>query len=215
MLTSLFLNLSLHTTDPPFRLQDPALLRYTIATFVTASLSLHPAYSFLYTKACGLYITKKGQMNMTDTTIPAAQEEGKQVEGEPGKMIVFDIRKLVRLREEQPFVQILSDIGAARLVLFTFKAGQELKEHSTSSQILVQVLRGRVTFAANGSSVKLQAGMVLQLEGNVPHSIVAQTSAVVLLTMVPSPASRSPEHRAFQGVVPLTMRTPGDDAGYC
>ncbi|HJT57342.1 MAG TPA: hypothetical protein VJ761_12655 [Ktedonobacteraceae bacterium] len=95
-----------------------------------------------------------------------AKEHVKRVEEEtqepPGNLIVFDVRKLVRFREEGPFVQVLSDIGAARMVLFAFKAGQQLKEHTTSSQILVQALRGRMTFTAAGNSVKLQAGVVIQ-----------------------------------------------------
>ena len=102
--------------------------------------------------------------------------------GEPGKLIVFHLRTLAHFREERPDVQILSDIGTARLVLFAFKAGQQLQEHRTSSQILVQVLRGRVTVTAAGRSVKLHAGMVLQVEANVPHTVVAQTNAVMLLT---------------------------------
>ncbi len=111
--------------------------------------------------------------------------------GEPGSLIVFDLRKLTQFSEDKPYVQVLSDTGDARLVLFAFKAGQQLKEHRTTSQILVQVLRGRATFATAGNSVKLQAGMVVQLEENVPHSVIAQTDAVMLVTMTPSPSFHS------------------------
>lgn len=127
-------------------------------------------------------------------------------QGRTGEMVVFDLRALTHFRDEGPYVQVLSDIGAARLVLFAFKAGQQLKEHRTSSQIQVQVLRGRVLFAAAGSSVKLQAGKVLQLEANVPHSVTAQTSAVMLVTMTPSPSSHSLEREVFQQNAPLVKR---------
>ena len=127
----------------------------------------------------------------------------------PGNLIVFDVRKLARFRDEGPDVQVLSDIGTARLVLFAFKAGQHLKEHRTSSQILVQVLRGRITFTAAGNSVRLQAGMVLQVEAQVPHQVVAPTSAVLLVTMVPSPASHSLEREVFHHITPLVTRTVG------
>ena len=110
---------------------------------------------------------------------------------ESGSLIVFDLRKLSQFHEDKPFVQVLSDIGDARMVLFTFKAGQQLKEHRTTSQILVQVLRGRATFSTAANSVKLQAGMVLQLEENVPHSVLAQTDAIMLVTMTPSPSFHS------------------------
>lgn len=92
-------------------------------------------------------------------------------------------------------------------MLFAFKAGQHLKEHRTSSQILVQVLRGRITFTAAGNSVRLQAGMVLQVEAQVPHQVVAPTNALLLVTMVPSPASRSLEREVFHHLTPLVTRT--------
>ena len=129
------------------------------------------------------------------------------VPGEPGKLIVFDLRRLTRWSEERPYVQVLSDIGTARLVLFAFKAGQQLQEHRTSSQILVQALRGRVTVIAEGSSVKLHAGRVLQVEANVPHTVVAQTDAIMLLTLLPSPSSHSLEREIFQDLTPLVTRT--------
>jgi quercetin dioxygenase-like cupin family protein len=142
-----------------------------------------------------------------------AEEQRKQGEQEteeaPGNLIVFDVRKLARFREEGPYVQVLSDIGAARLVLFAFKAGQQLKEHTTSSQILVQVLRGRITFTAAGNSVRLQAGMVLQVEAQVPHHVVALTQAVLLVTMVPSPAYHSLEREVFLPLTPLITRAVG------
>lgn len=134
-----------------------------------------------------------------------AQDKGT---GEPGSLIVFDLRKLSQFREDTPFVQVLSDIGDARVVLFTFKTGQQLKEHRTTSQILVQVLRGRVTFSTAANSVKLQAGMVLQLEEDVPHSVLAQTNAVMMVTMTPSPSFHSLglDRNNESGQTPLVSR---------
>lgn len=129
-----------------------------------------------------------------------------ETQGEPGNMILFDLRKLTTFRDGGPSVQILSDTGVARVVLFAFKAGQELKEHHTSSPILVQALRGRAAFIANGTQVRLQAGTVLQLEANVPHSITALTDAVILVTMTPSPSYHSLEREVFQSLTPLVTR---------
>lgn len=137
-------------------------------------------------------------------------EEQREEPEEPSNLIVFDLRKLTHFQADRPYVQVLSDTGDARVVLFAFKAGQQLKEHRTTSQILVQVLRGRATFATTTSSVKLQAGMVLQLEENVPHSVFAQTDAVMLITMTPSPSSHGlglSRHNE-SGQAPLVTRTP-------
>jgi quercetin dioxygenase-like cupin family protein len=125
-----------------------------------------------------------------------------------GNLILFNIRQLTQFRADRPYVQVLSDLGAARLVLFTFRAGQQLKEHRTSSQLLVQVLRGRITFATADNSVSLQAGMVLQLEENVPHHVTAQTDAVMLLTMLPSPKEHNLDvgDEGGQHLIPLVER---------
>ncbi|MEO7021195.1 MAG: cupin domain-containing protein [Ktedonobacteraceae bacterium] len=120
--------------------------------------------------------------------LPEKPEATKQEEG--GHLIVFDMRTLAHFREEGPSVQVLSDSGTTRLVLFAFKAGQQLKEHHTSSQILVQVVRGHILFTA-GESIQMEAGMLVQVEAHVPHSIVAQTDAILFVTMIPSPSYHS------------------------
>lgn len=146
------------------------------------------------------------QLSQTETA-----QKTEHLQGEAGNMILFNLRKLITFRDGGPSVQILSDTGVARVVLFAFKAGQTLKEHHTSSPILVQALRGRVTFNANGASARLQAGTVLQLEADVPHSILAQTDAVVLVTMTPSPSYHSLEREVFQHLTPLVTRKPESD----
>jgi quercetin dioxygenase-like cupin family protein len=135
----------------------------------------------------------------------ASSQHGQEASG---NLILFNIRQLTQFRADRPYVQVLSDLGAARVVLFAFQAGQRLKEHRTSSQLLVQVLRGRITFATADNSVILQAGMVLQLEENVPHNVTAQTDAVMLLTMLPSPSEHSleAEHEGGKHFVPLVKR---------
>ncbi len=130
------------------------------------------------------------------------EQVNKEVQGEAGKLVVFDLRMLSQFKEEGPSVQVLSDIEAARVVLFGFKARQQLPEHVTSSQILVQALRGRITFTTAGSSIELQAGMLLQVEANVPHRVLAQTDAVMLVTMTPSPSYHSLEREVYQHLAP-------------
>ena len=126
-----------------------------------------------------------------------------------GDFILFDIRTLTHFREEGPAVLVLSDTGAARMVLFAFRAGQHLKDHRTSSQILIQTLRGRIMCTVAGRSVEVRAGMVLQVEAQVSHHIRAQTDAVMLLIMTPSPSSlrQGLEQDDTRGLAPLVTRT--------
>ncbi len=135
--------------------------------------------------------------------LPEKPRGQKQEEG--GHLNVFDMRTLARFREEGPSVQVLSDSGTARLVLFAFKAGQQLKEHHTSSQILVQVVSGRILFTT-GESVQMNAGMLVQVEAQVPHSVLAQTDTLLLVTMIPSPSHHSLESEALKNSSPLVTR---------
>ncbi len=144
---------------------------------------------------------------MSSENIEALRQKADNTQENATNLVAFDLRVLARFRDEGPYVQILSDTGAARLVLFCFKPGQQLKEHRTSSQIMIQVVRGRIAFAANEQAITVSAGTLLQLEANVPHSITAQTTAVVLVTMTPSPAQHSLEHDVFEKLTPLVMRS--------
>lgn len=125
-----------------------------------------------------------------------------------GDLIVFDLRALTHFQDAGPAVTVLADTGDARTVLFAFKAGQQLRDHRTSSQVLVQVLRGLIVFAAKGAQVRARAGMLLQLEAGVPHSLEAITNAVVLLTLTPSPARHGSQSDPTVGNAPLVSRIP-------
>lgn len=123
-----------------------------------------------------------------------------------GQLIEFDLRALARFNPDGPGVTVLADTGAARSVLFAFRTGQQLKEHRASSQILVQVLRGRIAFTAQGRDIECRAGTLLHVESDVPHSITAHTNAVVLVVMTPSPAHHSLQRDIFDRVQPLVTR---------
>lgn len=123
-----------------------------------------------------------------------------------GALVALDLRALTRFQEDGPSVRVLADTGAARVVLFAFKAGQILKSHTTSSQILVQVVRGQITFTAGQHTAEGRVGTLFALEARVPHSITARTNAVVLVTMTPSPAQHSLEAEVFSGQTPIVVR---------
>jgi|GEM_PF-590679 quercetin dioxygenase-like cupin family protein len=130
-----------------------------------------------------------------------------------GDLVKFDLRQFAQIKPDGPNVTVLSDTGAARTVLFAFAAGQQLKEHRTSSQIQVLVLRGRITFTANDGAVKAKAGTLLQLEAQTPHAITAETAATVLVIMTPSPVYHSLNQTLFRQQVPLVSRVPRAETG--
>lgn len=71
----------------------------------------------------------------------------------------------------------------ATIVRIAFAAGQEMREHSTSSPILVQVLSGTIRFRVAGDEITMPPGATVHVEPSVPHSLSAKAEAHVLLTI--------------------------------
>jgi quercetin dioxygenase-like cupin family protein len=108
-------------------------------------------------------------------------------------LLTFDLLPLLAFSEKGPQAQLISESESARLVLFALRAGQEINEHHSPSQLLVQALDGSLVFSAQGQSITLRAGMILQLAANIPHNVHATTDTLMLLTMTPSPAKAHQE----------------------
>lgn len=72
----------------------------------------------------------------------------------------------------------------ARVVLFTFAAGQMLTEHTSASRALIQVLEGEGDFTFGGETRRLRAGELLHLPPEAPHAVHAVTEMVMLLTLI-------------------------------
>ena len=88
--------------------------------------------------------------------------------------------------KDTPSVKLLADTGTARLRLLTFQAGQSLPEHQAPGPIHVQVLQGHIAFTTAQGTVDAPAGTLLQLAAHAPHSLIAHSQAMVLVTMLQS-----------------------------
>src|SRR5678815_5374532 len=70
-----------------------------------------------------------------------------------------------------------------RIVLIALHAGAEMIRHTADGNISIQVLEGRIKFNTDEQSVELGAGQMLAMHGKIPHSVVAQTEILFLLTL--------------------------------
>lgn len=61
--------------------------------------------------------------------------------------------------------------------------GAEIKTHTAPGVIGVQVLGGYLGFEAEGPIMELKPGLLLTLQTNLPHSMVARQESVFLLIM--------------------------------
>jgi quercetin dioxygenase-like cupin family protein len=74
--------------------------------------------------------------------------------------------------------------GAGNVTLFAFDAGQELSEHTTPFDALVQVLDGEAQITVAGNPLALKEGDAVIMLANQPHAVTAVKRFKMLLTMV-------------------------------
>jgi quercetin dioxygenase-like cupin family protein len=76
------------------------------------------------------------------------------------------------------------DMLAGTITLFAFDKGQELSEHTTPYNAVVQVLDGSARLTIGGKDVTVPAGHIIIMPANVPHAASAEERFKMLLTMV-------------------------------
>jgi quercetin dioxygenase-like cupin family protein len=70
------------------------------------------------------------------------------------------------------------------IIRLVIPAGKEISRHQAPGEITVQCLEGRVTFTAGSERKELEAGQLLYLAGEVPHSLHGIEDASLLLTII-------------------------------
>ncbi len=112
-------------------------------------------------------------------------------------LIDADEPKIFSLPDETQFAangivsRTLLRTPTTRMVLFGFAEGQELSEHTSTAQALVQILSGRCEFSLDGKPHLLKAGDLLHLPPNQPHAVKATEKFSMLLTLL-KPAEAAP-----------------------
>ena len=72
------------------------------------------------------------------------------------------------------------------VTLFAFDAGQELSEHTTPYDALVQLVDGEAAITIAGRPYRLRAGDMIIMPAHQPHAVKAVSPFKMLLTMIRS-----------------------------
>lgn len=94
-----------------------------------------------------------------------------------------DIAAQVEVPQDGIISRALHNDDHTRIVLFGFDTGQELSEHTASMPAMVHILRGEGTLILGTESHEVAPGSWAHMPANLPHSIIARTPLVMLLTM--------------------------------
>lgn len=105
---------------------------------------------------------------------------------EPARAIALG--DLVTYAEGSIVSRTLARSAAGSLSLFAFDAGQQLSEHTSPFDALVQVLEGSAELLIGGRPVLAEAGQAVLMPAGVPHAVSARLRLKILLTMLKGPA---------------------------
>jgi len=71
-----------------------------------------------------------------------------------------------------------------KAVVFGFAEGSELTEHTASMPAVVQLIRGNAKLTLGDDAVEAKAGTWIHMPANLPHSVLAETPAVMLVMLL-------------------------------
>ncbi|MCC7147415.1 MAG: cupin domain-containing protein [Phycisphaeraceae bacterium] len=83
----------------------------------------------------------------------------------------------------------LLDTPAARLILFSFDAGQELTEHRAPVIATVHVLEGHIELTIADKTHSMVVNDWIVMPANAPHRLLAKEPSRILLTMLKTPTA--------------------------
>jgi len=97
--------------------------------------------------------------------------------------------KVISLADETKFApngivsRTLLRTDTTRIVLFGFAEGQELTEHTSTQQVVIQILTGECEFSLAGKPRLLKTGDLLYMPPNLRHAVKATRPFSMLLTL--------------------------------
>lgn len=97
---------------------------------------------------------------------------------------ILDIAAAVPVVPDSTVSRTILKADGARVVLFSFAAGQELTEHTAAIPVLLQAVDGHFSVTADGRTVELVPGGLVHLSARLPHAVLAREPGRLLLTML-------------------------------
>lgn len=100
--------------------------------------------------------------------------------------VIVDLQDELPLAEDGTLSRTLFRGDSVRLVGFSFAEGQELTEHSSALEVVVQVVSGRlvVRLGHDADEVEIRPTSWVHLPPRLPHSVRALEPTLMLLTML-------------------------------
>lgn len=97
-----------------------------------------------------------------------------------------NLTDLVTYQESSVVSRVLTKGPSGSVTAFAFDEGQDLSEHTTPFDALLQVIEGTATITIAGEPHRVKTGQIIRLPANVPHAVAADERFKMLLVMLRS-----------------------------
>jgi quercetin dioxygenase-like cupin family protein len=100
------------------------------------------------------------------------------------RFVYWDVASTIDVQTGSVVSRVIFSDNRIEVTVFGFDAGAGLSEHQASRAAMVQVIKGRLEFTADGEQLDAAPGFWLHMEPGTPHSLAAREPTVMLLTLV-------------------------------
>lgn len=107
-----------------------------------------------------------------------------EAKDQPGYSIVPSLASHVTCPEEGILSKLVVSDAHIRVTMFGLSKGQEMTEHATNMEAVIQFVEGRATVTLGNDSHEVDAGTWIRMTPGLPHSILAQTPVKMLLIIL-------------------------------
>jgi quercetin dioxygenase-like cupin family protein len=94
------------------------------------------------------------------------------------------LAELAEYADDSIVSKTILDKPVGTITLFAFDKGQRLSEHQTPHDAVAQIIEGQAKLTIGGKDVRVSAGTIIIMPGNVPHAVAADKKFKMLLTMI-------------------------------
>lgn len=102
------------------------------------------------------------------------------------KGIKFSFNEIITYADKAVVSKQILKQQKGNITLFAFDKGQELTEHKTPFDALVNIIDGKADIIIDGKSNVLKAGESIIMPANIPHALKATEKFKMVLTMIKS-----------------------------
>jgi len=97
---------------------------------------------------------------------------------------IQNLQEMIAYQEGSVVSRTLIKKKSGTLTLFAFDQGEELSEHTSPYEALVQIVDGEADITISGNKYHLKSGEVIFLPAGEPHGLKAPEQFKMLLSMI-------------------------------